>query len=87
MVWLGHAVSIGMLDPSPYTDQVQCTITGKATQAAIGDVVVMNIDGTKSVKFQESQCFNIEDVEVGDKFTAIMVTDSDGVLQCLVRVK
>lgn len=81
------AFQIGMLDANPYTDEVTCQITGKATQGALGDVVVLNIDGTKSVKLQTSQCFNIDDIEIGESFTGIMVTDSEGVLQCLVKVK
>lgn len=86
-IYVTVAFQIGLLDSSPYTDEVTCQITGRATQGALGDVVVLNIDGTESVKLQTSQCFNIVDVEVGESFTGIMVTDSEGTLQCLVKVK
>lgn len=83
VVW---AALMGFFDMNPYTDTVTCTITADTSQAAIGDVFVFVLDDTESVKLQKSQCVNMETATVGDTFTAIVVTDEEGVLQCITRV-
>ena len=80
-------VIMGYLDPSPYTDVVDCTLVGEATQAAIGPIFTLTLDGRDSVKVQQKQCFNFDEKVVGETFKVVVVYDEKDVLQSITCVE
>lgn len=86
-VAVGGLAVTGHLDLNPYTETVECSVSGEADQAAIGEVFIFRLNGQKTIKLQKSKCVNMEDVHMGDNFTAVMVIDSNDELQCIVRVE
>lgn len=86
-VAVGGLAVTGHLSLNPYTETVVCSVSGEATQAAIGDVFILRLDGQKTVKLQRSKCVNMDTAQVGDVFTAVVVIDANEELQCIVRVE
>lgn len=76
----------GKLDRNTYARTVTVDIMGDTTQPAIGEVFVFRVGSQYSVKLQKSRCVNMDNVTVGDSFTAVLVQDNNEVLQCVVKV-
>jgi len=77
----------GKLDRNPYVRTATVDVMGDTTQPAIGEVFVFRVDSQYSVKLQKSRCVNMDNVKVGDNFTAVLVQDNNEVLQCVVKVE
>lgn len=74
-------------DLSQHAEYVECVLSSRGNQAAMGEVLVLRVNGTKTVSVQASQCVNMENVLTGDKIKAVVVRDSRDILQCVVRVE
>lgn len=70
-----------------YAETVECYVSARGSQPATGEAFTLTVDQRKTIRVQASQCVNMEMLAVGDKFTAVLVTDSDNILQCVVRVE
>ena len=80
-------VSKGMFKENPYANVSRVVILGESNYPAMGDVLILSVDGTTSVPVQREKCINMEQLKTGDEFTAVEVIDSCGELQCIVKVK
>lgn len=79
-------IGVSIVQRPDYTEVIECAVMSHGNQAALGEVYVLHVNGTKSIKIQADQCVNMESVDTGDKFKAIAVRDDEQTLQCIVRV-
>lgn len=77
---------VSIVKSPDYTETIDCYVSSRGKQAAIGDVFILTVNGTKTIKVQADQCVNMESAEAGDNFKAVVVRDEDQILQCIVRV-
>lgn len=77
---------VGVLyERNPNVTTAQCTVTSASYRPGIGNTVIIKYNGS-SLMVQEEKCLNMENIEVGQTFKGVIVSDDNDVLQCVVKV-